>query len=239
MEVLQIANKDLFFVEPVDKKLLTTLNADIYRILRRNPSLKDEVYKNYVCIDGRPIHAIARTRAADAQLVQGSSLIFDLASYAAKVRAPMLIIGGRPEVNATAVKNLTDVYGCEVFGYAPDKIDAVALQAACALILEKRIKYAFICLGAPRQEMLALEIMKMLPEGFPILIIGAGGSVDFAAAAIRRAPRILQILYLEGVYRLVKEPTLKRMRRLATSLWGLSLFGFDVVTKKLIVCSHR
>jgi N-acetylglucosaminyldiphosphoundecaprenol N-acetyl-beta-D-mannosaminyltransferase len=47
--------------------------------------------------------------------------------------------------------------------------------------------------------------------------MGAGGTVDFLAGTLRRAPRFLQVIGLEGVWRLLTQPSLFRLQRLARS----------------------
>ena len=70
----------------------------------------------------------------------------------------------------------------------------------------------FVCLGAPKQELWYLQWRDQLP---PAVYIGAGAAVDFAADRVRRAPKLVQRIGAEWVWRLAQEP-----RRLAGRYLG-------------------
>lgn len=83
----------------------------------------------------------------------------------------------------------------------------------------------FLGLGVPKQERLALELMDALDHGV-IMCVGAG--IEFAAGTSSRAPKSLQDLRLEWLYRLAHEPR-KLLGRyalaiptfLASALWAV------------------
>lgn len=60
-----------------------------------------------------------------------------------------------------------------------------------------------LCMGMPKQELLAAELIKRRAAK---LIICAGGWVDFYSGAKKRAPLWVQRLSMEWVYRLFQEP---------------------------------
>ena len=76
------------------------------------------------------------------------------------------------------------------------------LRAAAAEVV-------FVCLGAPKQEyfMRARRI-----DSGARLMIGLGGTLDGIAGTVRRAPKWMQKLQLEWLYRLIREP--RRFRRM-------------------------
>jgi len=81
--------------------------------------------------------------------------------------------------------------------------------------LIKRINNAkpdilFVAFGAPKQEIWIHENIKKIPS--IRLAIGVGGSFDFISGRICRAPRIMQKLGLEWLWRLAQEP--KRSKRI-------------------------
>lgn len=63
-------------------------------------------------------------------------------------------------------------------------------------------------LGQPRQERLIYQSLAALP---PCVAIGVGGSLDVWGGTITRAPRLVQRLNLEWLYRLLRQPS--RWRR--------------------------
>lgn len=238
MELWRISGRDGIVCAPDDASLLTTLNSDIYRVIRGDEALKKRILKNKICIDGRPIYRLAKLFFQNIELVQGSSLIYEVARYSAENTLPILIIGGRPSINERAVRNLHNEFGCPVHGFSPTLIDDSAVATAANLIVSNGAKYVFVCLGCPRQELFALDVLSRLPSGYKLLMVGAGGTVDFAAKAINRAPLALQMLHLEGLFRLMREPSAKRAKRLATSAYGLICFWYDLITKRIKLCGQ-
>jgi N-acetylglucosaminyldiphosphoundecaprenol N-acetyl-beta-D-mannosaminyltransferase len=49
------------------------------------------------------------------------------------------------------------------------------------------------------------------------IVVGVGGAFEMVAGKPKRAPRVLQLLGLEGVYRFLKQPEPFRLRRLIMS----------------------
>lgn len=56
------------------------------------------------------------------------------------------------------------------------------------------------------------------------MCVGCGGTFDFVAGRIQRAPRIIQKVGLEGIWRLVSEPKWFRLKRLLVSLKFFPIF---------------
>ena len=82
----------------------------------------------------------------------------------------------------------------------------------------------FVCLGAPTQEEWIIKNKSSLPN--VKLFIGLGGSLDVFAGNVKRAPKLMQALGLEWLYRTLKEP--KR----AKIFWDIPVFLFKILTEK-------
>jgi N-acetylglucosaminyldiphosphoundecaprenol N-acetyl-beta-D-mannosaminyltransferase len=236
MKTWTISEKEELLAPPQEgPSILTTVNADIYRIFRGNPDLANILLKEKICIDGRPLYYLARLVQPKLELIQGSSFIYDVARHSAISGIKILILGGSSVANQQAVTTLNEEYGCNIYGIAPDKINEDTFGKAIEIITKNNVGFVFICLGAPRQEWFSIELKARLPKSSKVLLIGAGGTVDFAANRLQRAPKVLQKLGLEGVYRLIKEPSKKRLMRLLTSLAGVFLFAYDLAFKKITI----
>ena len=72
-----------------------------------------------------------------------------------------------------------------------------------------------VAFGAPAQEKWLARFASQMPN--LRLGIGVGGTFDFWAGKVRRAPKILQRLGLEWLFRLICEPR-KRARRIANAV---------------------
>jgi len=71
-------------------------------------------------------------------------------------------------------------------------------------IMERKPDIVFVGLGFPRQEKWISMHMGKFEKG---IFIGVGGSFDVWAGKVKRAPEIWQKLYLEWLYRLLKQPS--------------------------------
>ena len=66
----------------------------------------------------------------------------------------------------------------------------------------------FVAFGSPKQEFWIAQNLDKLPVR---VAIGVGGAFDFISGKVRRAPKLIQKLELEWLFRLVLQP--KRIRR--------------------------
>jgi len=69
-------------------------------------------------------------------------------------------------------------------------------------IKSKKIKYCFICVGNPRQEVLSFELSKSVKE---TKFLSVGAALDFLLGRKKEAPKLVRELYLEWLYRLVTD----------------------------------
>jgi len=77
----------------------------------------------------------------------------------------------------------------------------------------------------PKQEYWAFDNRKFLEKNNVHYVMFFGGAVDMVAGKFKRAPKILQNLGLEGVYRLILEPS--RIRRYYKLLKIIPLIIFN------------
>jgi N-acetylglucosaminyldiphosphoundecaprenol N-acetyl-beta-D-mannosaminyltransferase len=90
-----------------------------------------------------------------------------------------------------------------------------ALRAAAAFVRDHPARLVFLAVGSPRQERLAAAIAAMGDAKGTGLCIGA--SLEFLAGARRRAPRTMQRLGLEWLFRLLADPVRMARRYLIDS----------------------
>ena len=141
--------------------------------------------------------------------VPGIDFAARLMDWMAEHGKRLFLLGAKPGVAGQAALRLkADHPGliiCGVHdGYFTDS------GAVAAEIRESHADVAFVCLGAPKQE---LWMAQYGPETGVKLAVGLGGSLDVFAGVVERAPEGWQKLGLEWLYRLCKEP--KRIGRMA------------------------
>ncbi len=84
----------------------------------------------------------------------------------------------------------------------------------------------FVAFGSPKQEKWIAENLKKMPS--VKLAIGIGGAFDFIAGEVRRAPKFMQKLGLEWLWRLILQPW--RIKRIYKATAG---FGWMVFKSKI------
>jgi N-acetylglucosaminyldiphosphoundecaprenol N-acetyl-beta-D-mannosaminyltransferase len=96
-------------------------------------------------------------------------------------------------------------------------------QEARTRISSHDAKIVVVCLGAPKQEIWVDEQTEWLSSEGVRVTLSAGGTLDFVAGQVARAPMLMQNLGLEWLYRLVREPF--RIKRQLTRLPKFALMA--------------
>lgn len=73
------------------------------------------------------------------------------------------------------------------------------------VIRSRNCKIVFIGLGAPKQEYLIAALKKRLEKN-SVIFMAVGGAFDMLAGKIKRAPKFVQTIGFEWLWRLIKEP---------------------------------
>ena len=124
----------------------------------------------------------------------------------------LFLYGGREEV----VKKTAEKLGDSVIGYehgyqdADKVVDKINLAKPDVLL---------VGLGSPKQEKFIHESLKKMPS--VKLAIGVGGAFDFISGRVKRAPKFMQKIGLEWLWRLILEP--KRIKRVYNGVFKLGI----------------
>jgi N-acetylglucosaminyldiphosphoundecaprenol N-acetyl-beta-D-mannosaminyltransferase len=189
---------------------VATPNIDICRQIRRDPATRGLVSSATLIVpDGMPLVWAARLRDEGlAERVTGSSLIFSLSNAAALSGRSIYLLGGAPGVPDLAGSKLAERYpGLKVAGAAAPTVGFDATADGVAAVREHLLLAApdivYVGLGFPKQERLIARLAPALPGTW---FIACGAAIPFAAGALPRAPRWMQRLGLEWMFRLLSEP---------------------------------
>jgi N-acetylglucosaminyldiphosphoundecaprenol N-acetyl-beta-D-mannosaminyltransferase len=143
--------------------------------------------------------------------VYGPNLTLLVAQAFAEQNLSLYLYGSQMETLTLFAKNLTNSYpGLRIVGMEPSKfrrLDEEERRELAARIQASGANAVFLGLGCPRQEVWAYEYRNLL--GIPILAVGA--AFDFHAGTLSQAPKLMQDLGMEWLYRLIQEP--KRLWR--------------------------
>jgi N-acetylglucosaminyldiphosphoundecaprenol N-acetyl-beta-D-mannosaminyltransferase len=138
--------------------------------------------------------------------VYGPNLTLKVAEAFAEQGLSLYLYGSKLETLNEFSQNLTRLFpGLKIAGIEPSKFRRLSEQERSELAQRIRASGAhavFLGLGCPRQEVWAYEYRELL--GIPILAVGA--AFDFHAGTLPQAPRWMQDLGLEWLFRLIQEP---------------------------------
>ena len=157
--------------------------------------------------DGGPLSKYSRFAGfRNAERVTGPDLMVELFRISAQKGYRHFFYGSTQETlddMRTALRR--DYPGMVVAGmYAPPfrPLTEEEDQKIIALINDARPDFIWVGLGAPKQE----EWMYDHRGALNAVSVGVGAGFDYLAGHIRRAPRIMQALCLEWLYRVLQDP---------------------------------
>jgi exopolysaccharide biosynthesis WecB/TagA/CpsF family protein len=190
---------------------VVTPNVDHLIRYHDDPKVQEQ-YANasYVLLDSRFLSYIFRAaKRIRVRVCTGSDLTAQLFSRVIAPEDSIVLIGGSDE----QARLLTQKYGLRsLHHYNPPMgfIRDASQVEACLDFVESHspFRFCFLAVGAPQQEILAQLLKKRRAARGLALCIGA--SINFMTGKERRAPRWMQQLGLEWMYRLGSDP-----RRLA------------------------
>lgn len=217
--------KELFEIDPKKPKCIVTLNAQIICLANTNKDLYEFVNSNYATIDGQVPLKFAkifkRKEAKGVEKLSGSEIVYDFCEYAKEKKLKLFFLGGKEDSNKQAVINVKEKYGIEVAGFSPEFENypfSKKFVDSCFKDMEKfKPDIVFIGFGAPKQEFFMRDNMERLKKCGVKYAVGSGGTVDFVSGKIKRAPKWVAKMGLEGFYRLFKEFNKARFKRLVNS----------------------
>jgi N-acetylglucosaminyldiphosphoundecaprenol N-acetyl-beta-D-mannosaminyltransferase len=202
---------------------VVTLNTEFVMAAQRNPPFRRAINEAALVLpDGiGVVWATHYLGQPTPERVTGTDTLVALAKRCAASGYRLYLLGAAPGVAGAAGSYLREVApGLEIVGTyagspAPDEEDALIerIKTACADVL-------CVAYGAPAQDLWIRRNLSRLPAA---VAMGVGGAYDFLSGRQRRAPRIMQHLGLEWLYRLYRQPW--RWRRMTAIPQFLVLLG--------------
>jgi N-acetylglucosaminyldiphosphoundecaprenol N-acetyl-beta-D-mannosaminyltransferase len=167
--------------------------------------------------DGAPLSGYCRIRGIkEAARVTGPDLMLELFKISPDNGYRHFFYGSTPKtLDAMKEAIERDYPGMKVVGmYSPPFRELTPEEdvAVVDMIASAKPDFVWIGLGAPKQEIW----MYNHQDRFGGVMIGVGAGFDYLAGYIKRAPRIMQALYLEWFYRLMQDP-IRLWRRYVTT----------------------
>ena len=188
---------------------LFTVNLDHMVKMRTDPAFLDAYLRaTLVLADGWPIVWLLRRQGETLKRATGADLLEPLCARAATLGLPAFFIGPSERSLTTGLATLQRRYaGLRVAGadcgvVARDQIEAAA-DAYAESLRRSGAALCILSLGAPKQELLADALRRRCPD---IAFICVGAAMDFISGEAPRAPKSLQRLGLEWLWRMSSDP---------------------------------
>lgn len=160
----------------------------------------------FVLSDSRFLsYLLAVSKGLRIPVCAGSDLTAELFANVALPDDRIVLVGGTAEQAAS----LTQKYRLTNLQHINPPMGFINDPAAVASVIEfierqSPFRFCLLAVGCPRQEMLAQRLKQRgIARGLALCI---GASVDFLTGQERRAPRVLQKLGLEWMFRLLQSP---------------------------------
>jgi len=183
-------------------------NVHMVMAAHADPALRAAINRSLlVTPDGMPLVGMLRGLGVrGASRVYGPTLMLEVCAAAAQQNVPIALYGGEESTVATLEAELTGRYpGLRIvhrcsppFRPATPEED----QAQVDAITASGARLLFVALGCPKQE----RWMDQHRERLPLVQLGVGAAFAFHAGLVSQAPRWIQRLSLEWLYRLCMEP---------------------------------
>ncbi|HVM50165.1 MAG TPA: WecB/TagA/CpsF family glycosyltransferase [Candidatus Acidoferrum sp.] len=188
---------------------VTTANVDFLTLARADAELRDALLEAHLVIgDGMPVIWASRLLGNPLpERVAGADLVPRLLVRAAQRGYRLFFLGASEEANERAVANARARFpGVSIVGNYSPPLCPLAEMNDHEII--RRVRDAnpdvlLVAFGCPKAEKWMARRYREL--GVPVLI-GVGGTLDFLAGRMRRAPGWMQRSGLEWLFRLGQEP---------------------------------
>lgn len=203
--------------EGPDFAYVVTPNVDHIVQLHRAPA-HEELWLSYeaadLCVcDSRILRAMAKTSGLKLEVVPGSDLTVHLLGRIAARAKAISVVGGSEDIFDSLARRFPS---CTWRHHLPPmgvRSNSQAQQDIIEFVETGDADIVFFAIGAPQSELLCLRLKSRQKARGVALCIGA--SLEFVTGAKRRAPRWIQRLALEWLFRLVSEPSRLWRRYLA------------------------
>lgn len=176
-------------------------------------SYDDEEYKNIqnnaivVLPDGGPVASECKRRGyTETERTTGPDFLNEVLKISSKYGYKHFFYGSTEETLTKLRKSIKEKYdNVDIVGmYSPPfrKLTNEEDEHVINMINDSNADFLWVGLGAPKQEIFMAEHKGKINS----LMVGVGAAFDYIAGNIKRAPKWMQKMSLEWLYRLMQDP---------------------------------
>lgn len=190
---------------------IATPNPEMLLEARKNPEFKKILQTTDLNIpDGIGIIFASKIQGTSLlERVTGTDLMQKICQNV-QLGTRIFLLGAAPGVAEKVKKKLTEDKTLTIVGAFSGTPASSHDKELQKIINDARPDILFVAFGAPKQELWLSRNLPHLPS--VKIAMGVGGAFDFIAGIRKRAPRFMQKLGLEWLFRLIIEPS--RWRRI-------------------------
>lgn len=196
------------------KMFIVTANPETLMIAEEDDNFKKALLDNNTTIIADGIGVVKGAKMLNYNIeetIPGVELCSKLFEYCNELKKSIFLLGAKDEIVSKLVNIINSKYPNAIVcgyenGYVEDK------QAVFNKIETLHPDIVLVALGIPQQELLIYNNLDKFNKG---IFVGVGGSFDVLSGTKKRAPKIFRKLYLEWLYRIMREP--KRLKRFFSS----------------------
>jgi N-acetylglucosaminyldiphosphoundecaprenol N-acetyl-beta-D-mannosaminyltransferase len=219
----QIKSKILKSVKP---NILVTPNAGHLTNIFDNPELS-QIYSTaeLSLIDGWPI-AVAAKNASKLKItrVTGSDLLPELLTQLTNEVRVGIIGGNNESLIRQSLQTRFPELNIQIIDTSQWTNSVYDIRRLRELVQYNALSIVLLCLGHPKQELLAKELKNYDWAGSrPDWIMCVGATIDFLIGEQKRAPKMFQKIGLEWFFRLITNPKKFTQRYLSAVIPSLRL----------------
>lgn len=162
------------------------------------------------------------------QRIPGQAYFRKVLEIGEKENWSFYLLGGKDDVAKIAVDNLKKVYpNINIVGYHEGYFELDGEEKVIQEINKLKPNVLFVAMGAPLQEKWIAKYKNDLKVD---VAAGQGGTFDYEAGRIRRAPKVFQKLGIEWLWRLFLQPS-RFIRMLALPVYLFKITFTKDITK--------
>lgn len=200
---------------------VVTVNAEIFTLAHEDRQLGEILTKSVNTIDGRVLQGVCSLLYPEDRIVRqnGSNFSYDLAAHCRKYSQRLFLLGSSEKANSLAAEHLRKTFpGLQVSGFSPPLQGYPFARDWNTLTLDQiaRVKphHLVVCFGPKKQEFWIHENSSRLAAVGVQCAYGLGGTIDFLSGMKPRAPKWIEFIGAEWLFRLVCEPRARFRRTL-------------------------
>jgi N-acetylglucosaminyldiphosphoundecaprenol N-acetyl-beta-D-mannosaminyltransferase len=229
LERVQSRRKTMVFTPNVDHLVKAQFDEEFKKIYSQ---------VDLSLVDGMPLVWVSAIFGRTLpQRINGTNLVWKLCELAQTRDATLFLLGAKDGIASRAAYNLqTRFPQLKIAGYYSPPFETIFDKDEVTRIIDKvnscKPDILLVAFGPLKQEKWIYEYHRFLDS---YIFLGVGGALDLISGHIRRAPKWMQDMGLEWLFRLSREP--KRLWK--RYLFGNTIFIYLVLKKALSSLAPR